>query len=86
MRFAGRLSGAHTLAIRLAEAGNHAAARALAEDTLTRRRRILGDNHPNPQVNVRCCAGKRSEVGLPDLRPARTCRSASYVDLHKCDP
>ncbi|MET9619425.1 tetratricopeptide repeat protein [Streptomyces sp. NPDC006464] len=31
----------------LAELGENEAAQALAEDTLTRRRRVLGEDHPN---------------------------------------
>ena len=41
------LNSANNLAIRLAELGEREQARALDEDTLTRRRRILGEDHPD---------------------------------------
>ena len=41
------LDSASNLANRLADLGEHEEARQLNEDTLTRRRRVLGEDHPN---------------------------------------
>ncbi|WP_329793509.1 tetratricopeptide repeat protein [Lentzea sp. DG1S-22] len=41
------LSTSTRLALRLSASGDHQAARELGEDTLTRYRRLLGDDHPN---------------------------------------
>jgi FPC/CPF motif-containing protein YcgG len=41
------LTSAYILAAQLSELGEHQAARELAEDTLARRRRVLGDDHPD---------------------------------------
>ncbi len=43
--------------------GDYPAARALCEDTLARRRRILGDDHPDTLASARSLAGVLRVVG-----------------------
>jgi hypothetical protein len=45
--------------------GDHRRARELDEDTLTRRRRILGDRHPGTLANARALAEHLRALGDP---------------------
>ncbi|MCA1709751.1 MAG: tetratricopeptide repeat protein [Actinobacteria bacterium] len=47
----------------LAELGEHEQARALTEDTLTRRRRILGEDHPDTLTSAGHLANRLAELG-----------------------
>ena len=57
------LNSANNLAIRLAELGEREQARALDEDTLTRRRRILGEDHPDTLISAHNLAVELAELG-----------------------
>ncbi|WP_433264687.1 FxSxx-COOH system tetratricopeptide repeat protein [Actinosynnema sp. CS-041913] len=54
---------AHRLAIDLAESGEHQAARGLDEDTLARRRRVLGHEHPDTLRSAQRLAVDLAESG-----------------------
>jgi hypothetical protein len=47
------LTSSNNLAINLGLLGDLAGARALNEDTLARRRRVLGEDHPDTRETVR---------------------------------
>jgi hypothetical protein len=49
--------------MRLAELGEHEQARALAEDTVARRRRVLGDDHPDTRRYVEFLQELDDQVG-----------------------
>ncbi|WP_237047865.1 FxSxx-COOH system tetratricopeptide repeat protein [Lentzea guizhouensis] len=57
------LDASTRLAIRLSALGEYQAARELAEDTLTRRRRVQGDDHPDTLNSASNLAIDLSEVG-----------------------
>ncbi|MEU1619103.1 tetratricopeptide repeat protein, partial [Streptomyces sp. NPDC005722] len=61
---------ATALAIRLAELGEREQARALAEDTLTRQRRVLGDDHTHTLITASNLAIRLAELG--EREQART--------------
>jgi TIR domain/Tetratricopeptide repeat/NB-ARC domain len=61
---ASNLAQAHT------DLGDYRAARALSEDTLTRRRRVLGDDHPDTLRSANGLANTRHALG--DHQAART--------------
>ena len=63
------LASAGNLAIRLVELGEYEQARALAEDTLTRRRRVLGEDHPNTLTSANLFA--RCLAALGEYEQAR---------------
>jgi hypothetical protein len=63
------LSSADGLAWRLAELGEHAQARALAEDTLARYRRVLGEDHPDTLRSAAALADDLALIG--EHAPAR---------------
>ncbi|GGW41884.1 tetratricopeptide repeat protein [Streptomyces xantholiticus] len=47
------MDSAHSLAITLNNLDHHVEARALHEDTLERRRRLLGEDHPDTLTSAR---------------------------------
>ena len=47
----------------LGRVGQHQAARELAEDTLARRRRVLGEDHPDTLTSAFILAAELSELG-----------------------
>ena len=57
------LGSAYNLAIWLAALGEHEQARALDEDTLTRRRRILGEDHPDTLTSASNLANRLAALG-----------------------
>ena len=52
-----------SLAISLRAVGEHQAARELAEDTLARRRRVLGEDHPDTLTSAFHLAADLAELG-----------------------
>jgi hypothetical protein len=57
------VASANNLAIDLAAVGEHELARALDEDTLTRRRRVLGDDHPDTLTSANSLASRLAALG-----------------------
>ena len=57
------MTSADNLAMILGRVGEHQAARELAEDTLARRRRVLGEDHPDTLTSAFILAGELSELG-----------------------
>jgi hypothetical protein len=57
------LISASNLAADLRDLGDFEAARALDENTVTRRRRVLGEEHPDTQQSVRNLAADREALG-----------------------
>ena len=57
------LTSASNLALNLFELGEYQQARALDEDTLTRRRRILGEDHPDTLTSANQLASDLLRVG-----------------------
>jgi hypothetical protein len=64
------LDRAHDRAAELAERGEYRQARELGEDTLARRRRTLGDDHPDTLTNVRHLAADLRALGEPERSAA----------------
>ena len=60
------LASAHNLAADLREPGRYQQAGALDEDTLARRRRVLGDNHPDTLTSADNLAADLRELGKPE--------------------
>src|ERR1700685_3136238 len=65
----GTLTSASNLAAIVRHRGEHRAARELAEDTLARRRRVLGEDHPDTLASAFILAARLSELG--EYRAAR---------------
>ncbi|ABW14129.1 putative ATP/GTP binding protein [Parafrankia sp. EAN1pec] len=57
------LAAAHTLATTYNALGHHQAARQLAQDTLARQRRVLGDNHPRTLTSANNLAAQMYAMG-----------------------
>ncbi|WP_026207945.1 FxSxx-COOH system tetratricopeptide repeat protein, partial [Catelliglobosispora koreensis] len=57
------LEAAHTLAAALSDLGEYERARQLDEDTLARRRRVLGDDHPDTLMSAHNLAVDLSNLG-----------------------
>jgi hypothetical protein len=57
------LNSANNLALRLGSLGEHEQARALTEDTLTRRRRVLGEDHPDTLNSANNLANRLAALG-----------------------
>lgn len=56
----------------LAALGDHQAARDLNEDTLARRRRVLGEDHPDTLTSADNLAVSPRALGVTEDRPGRT--------------
>ncbi len=54
---------ASNLAVDMRTLGEHQAARELDQDTLARRRRVLGDDHPETQRSARNLAADLKALG-----------------------
>ena len=54
---------AHNLGVDLSALGEHDRARVLKQDTLTRRRRVLGEDHPDTQRSAARVAEHRRAAG-----------------------
>jgi hypothetical protein len=60
------LDSASRLAADLRELGEYQQARALDENTLTRRRRVLGDDHPDTLISATNLAADLRALGEPE--------------------
>lgn len=70
-----------TQSARAHQSGDAAAARALEADTLARRRRVLGDDHPDTLVSAHNLAISLYEVG--DRQAARALRQDTLERRHR---
>jgi hypothetical protein len=68
---------ASRLATNLRELGEYQQARALDQDTLARRRRVLGDDHPDTRIAAHNLAGDLRVLGEPEETETHLPRSPS---------